>query len=212
MSEPPQHDPPGEEVDGTEARLDGYLAHLAEGRTRLADGRRVTSEELAPIVYEDLRRIAAGLFRHESEGLTLQPTALVNEAYLRLADQREGWANRAQFLSVAALAMRRILVGSARERARLKRGGALKRVTLTGRDPVQPESGWDPLDLEGALQALGEVKERYVRIAELRYFAGLSIPEIASVLGVGTTVIEREWAKARAYLSVRLEGYGEGAG
>ncbi|MEM7305014.1 MAG: ECF-type sigma factor [Planctomycetota bacterium] len=182
-------------------RSDGYLG-------RLADGRRVTSEQLAPIVYEDLRRLARQLFHKERPGATIQPTALVHEAYLRLADQKaDGWENRAQFMAVAALAMRRVLANAARDRGRLKRGGGFERVTLSDVEPEQPENEIDVLELEEALEALGKVKERYARIAELRYFAGLTVPEVARVLGVGKTIVDREWAMARAYLALKLESH-----
>jgi len=180
--------------------------------TRLADGRRVSGEELLPIVYEDLRRLADGIFRGERPGITIQPTAHVHEAYLRLADQKEdGWESRDQFLAVAATAMRRVLSNAARDRKRLKRGGDLARVTLTGRDPEHPEDELDLLDLEEALESLARINERYVRIAELRYFAGLTIDEVGRVLGVTRTVIDREWSKAKAYLALRLESHGPDA-
>ena len=175
--------------------------------TQLADGSSVSSQELAAIVYEDLHRMAKALFRRESPDHTLQPTALVHEAYLRLADQKvaDGWDNRAQFLAVAATAMRRVLANAARSRQSLKRGGGAERVTLTGNDSVDSPQQIDLIDLEAALEHLAGIKERYVQIVELRYFAGLSIPEIAQVLGVSPTIIDRDWAKARAYLAVRLQ-------
>ena len=106
--------------------------------TRLADGRRLSAEELAPLVYEDMRRIAHGLFQREGVGITIQPTAVVHEAYLNLALQKEeGWENRAQFLGVAATAMRRVLIDAARERSQLKRGGGHQRVTLSDAEPRQ---------------------------------------------------------------------------
>ncbi|MEO0650417.1 MAG: ECF-type sigma factor [Planctomycetota bacterium] len=177
--------------------------------TLLLDGTWVSGEELAPIVYEDLRRIAHSLFRAERPGITIQPTALVHEAYLRLADQKaDGWESRRQFLSVAATAMRRVLANAARDRSRLKRGGGAARVTLTGNEPREPEQGIDLLQLEEALESLERVKERYARIVELRYFAGLSIDETAQTLGVSPTIVDREWAKAKAYLALELEDRG----
>jgi RNA polymerase sigma factor (TIGR02999 family) len=180
--------------------------------TRLADGREVTSQELANLVYDDLHAMAKALFRRESRALTLQPTALVHEAWLRLADQRVegGWQNRAHFLGIAARSMRRVLANAARDRGRLKRGGGADRVTLTGNDPETSPRDLDLVDLDAALEALAKVKERYARIVELRYFAGLTIAEVAEVLGVSTTIVEREWAKARAWLALKLESAGEG--
>jgi RNA polymerase sigma factor (TIGR02999 family) len=176
--------------------------------TPLADGRAVTSAELAGLVYDDLHRMASTLFRRESRALTLQPTALVHEAFLRLADQQveDGWRNRAHFLAIAARSMRRVLADAARERKRLKRGDGADRVTLTGNDPEGPPLDLDLVDLDEALDGLAQVKQRYARVVELRYFAGLTIPEVAEVLGVSPTIVDREWAKARAWLAVKLEG------
>lgn len=181
-------------------------AGLEEPHTLLADGRRLSGEELAPVVYEDLRRLAHSLFRREKPGITIQPTALVHEGYLRLADQRNSeWESRAHFLSVAATAMRRILANAARDRQAVKRGGAAVRVTLTGREPEHDSEDLFLLDLEQALEALARIKERYARIAELRYFAGLSVDETARVLGVSPTVIDRDWSKAKAHLALFFE-------
>lgn len=191
----------------TFAELDD--APVASALTQLADGRRVTGRELAPIVYEDLRKLAHHLFQRENPGATIQPTALVHEAYMRLADQKaEGWANRSQFMAVAALAMRRILTSRARERASLKRGGASDRVTLSDQDPAESNAELDLIDLDQALDSLAQLKPRYARIAELRFFAGLSISEVAETLGVSTTIINRDWAKARAWLALELEEQG----
>ena len=191
------NDPENTDSDSTEAYL-----------TQMANGTSVSSRELATIVYDDLHRMAKALFQRESRDHTLQPTALVHEAYLRLADQKvaSGWENRAQFLAVAATAMRRVLSNAARDRQSLKRGGGAEQVTLTGNDSADAPLEIDLIDLDAALEHLAGVKERYVRIVELRYFAGLSIPEIAKVLDVSPTVIDRDWAKARAYLALRLQG------
>ena len=180
--------------------------------THLADGRAVSSRELAALVYEDLRAMASRLFRREAHALTLQPTALVHEVFLRLVDQNveQGWRNRAQFLAVASRCMRRLLANAARDRGRQKRGGAVERVTLTGQEPEAPEQTIDLLDLDAALEELGRVKERYARIVEMRYFAGLTIAEVAAVLGVSATLVDREWAKARAWLALKLERPGAG--
>ena len=175
--------------------------------THLADGRRVSSRELAGVVYEDLHRMAQVVFRQETPGITLQPTALVHEVYLKLAEQKVegGWENRAHFLSVAATAMRRVLINAARERRADKRGGGNHRVTWIDGDAVEDDRTSDLLDLESALERLAGIKERYVRIVELRTFAGLTVPEVARVLGVTGTVVDREWARARAYLALWLE-------
>ena len=180
--------------------------------TCLADGRRVSGEELLPIVYEDLRRLANHYFRGQDAGVTIQPTVLVHEAYMRLADhEEEGWEGRSHFFAVAAKAMRQVLANAARDRGRLKRGGGMARVTLTGREPENEADGLDVLELDEALELLSRVKERYARIAELRFFAGLTIDEVAKVFGVSRTIIDREWAKAKAYLTVKLAESGGSA-
>lgn len=187
---------------GKEPEVDSYL-------TRLADGRAVSTEELAPVVYDDLRRLADAFFRRERAGITLQPTALVHEAYLKLvAQDQQSWENRAHFLAVAATAMRRVLVNAAKSRGREKRGRGWERVTLAGVESDGPVGDVGLVELEEALQRLTKVKERYVRIVELRYFAGLTLDEVGEVLGVSRTIIVREWAKAKAWLTTWLEDRG----
>jgi RNA polymerase sigma-70 factor (ECF subfamily) len=173
--------------------------------TRLDDGRALSTAELSSLVYDDLRRLADAYFQRETPGLTLQPTALVHEACAQLLGQRnQDWDNRGHFLAVAATCMRRILMNAARDRGRQKRGGDWELVTLQD-GPGQAEHSLGLLDLEAALQRLEGIKERYARIVELRYFAGLSLAETADVLGVSTTVVSRQWAKARAWLEHALE-------
>ena len=178
--------------------------------TILADGRRVTTDELAPLLYDELREMAENFFRKERPGLTLQPTALVHEAWMRLASQEQDWANRSHFLALAATTMRRVLSNAGRARKADKRGGDRARVTLSGAEVEEGTSGSeldvDILDLDAALETLAGVNERYVRILELRYFAGLSIEEAAEVMGLSRTQIVREWAKAKAWLAAKLEG------
>ncbi|MEM7307256.1 MAG: ECF-type sigma factor [Planctomycetota bacterium] len=183
-----------------------------EPRTLLADGRALTTEELGPLVYDDLRRMADALFRRE-RNVTLQPTALVHEAYLRLAAQdKQTWENRAQFLAVAARAMRRVLVSSARARGRLKRGGGWERVTLGTAADGAPVLQADLLDLDAALARLEQVKERYVRIVELIFFAGMTLEEAGRVLGISRTMVSREWVKAQAWLATQLQDLREDGG
>lgn len=183
---------------------DGGSSDPGAPRTRLADGRSLSTEELAPVVYDDLRRLALAYFRKEAPGVTLQPTALVHEACLQLLGQRnQSWESRAHFMSLAATAMRRILIDAARTRARQKRGGGRERVTL-GEAGSSQALDVSVLDLDAALERLAGVSERYVRIVELRYFAGLDLDETADVLGVGRSTIVREWAKARAWLQDAL--------
>ena len=181
------------------------MSELPPEHTRLNDGRILSTEELAPIVYDDLRRLASGYLRREIAGQTLQPTALVNEACIQLLGQDvQDWESKGHFLAVAATAMRRILINAARDKGRLKRGGDRNRVSLS--EASGPEAlEVDLLDLDAALERLAGVNERYVRIVELRYFSGLSIDETALALGSSRASVVREWAKARAWLEDALE-------
>lgn len=157
-------------------------------------------EDLVPLVYRELRRQAAAYLRRERRDHTLQPTALVNEAYVRLmGQQRATWQNRAQFFGVAAQMMRRILVDHARERQAAKRPGGI-RVTLDDRvGAVQPPE-CELLMLDDALQELARIDERQAHIVELKYFGGLSEEEVAAVLSLSRATITREWQSARAWL------------
>jgi RNA polymerase sigma factor (TIGR02999 family) len=152
-------------------------------------------------VYEELRRRAAAHLRRERPGHTLQPTALVHEAYLRLVDQqRTAWQNRAQFLAIASQMMRRILIDRARTRKRAKRGGDRKQVSLDHVDIATHPIEIDVLDLDAALHRLATLDPRVSRIAELRFFGGLSLDETGEVLGVSRATVERDWQVARAWL------------
>ena len=175
-------------------------------RTRLHDGREVDARELAGLVYADLRRIAGSLFKRQPVGATLQPTALVHEAYVRLADRSASdWRDRAHFLAVAARTMRGVLVDAARARGSLKRGGAGERVTLAEGLAIAADGQILLLDLEAALVRLGKVKERYVELVELRLFGGLEFDEIAAVLELSRRQVFKDWGLARSYLEVFLE-------
>jgi RNA polymerase sigma factor (TIGR02999 family) len=170
-------------------------------------GKREALDLLLPAVYGELRAMAARYLRAEREGHTLQPTALVHEAYVRLADQRDvEWRNRAHVLGVAAQIMRRLLVDHARTRGRQKRGAGLN-IPLDGVDVAAPgESDVDLVVLDGALDRLAALSAQQGRIVELRYFGGLSIEETAEVLGVSTMTVKRGWAMARAWLHRELSG------
>ena len=161
-------------------------------------------EDLVPLVYQQLRKRAAAYLRRERRDHTLQPTALVNEAYIRLmGQQRVTWLNRAQFFGVAAQIMRRILVDHARERQAAKRPGGV-RVTLDdGMGTVQPLD-CELLMLDDALQELARIDERQAHIVELKYFGGLSEEEVAAVLSLSRATITREWQSARAWLYRRM--------
>lgn len=163
-------------------------------------------EKLIPLVFEDLRQIAARMFRRESDGHTLQPTALVNEVYLRLVDQRKiHWANREQFFGVAALLMRRILVDYAKRRDAAKRGsGAVKLPLDEALGLVAFQENVDMVDLDEALSRLAELDPRQSRIVEMHYLMGLSHEEIAEVLGLSVTTIKREWKTAKLWLHREL--------
>ena len=156
---------------------------------------------LMPLVYDELRRIAAGYIRRERPGQTLQATALVNEAFVRLAaEQPRSFANRQHFVAIAALSMRQILVQRARARKAAKRGGAPNRVTLDeGLVSTEPR-GVDVLALDEALTRLAALDSEQARIVELRYFGGLTVEETANVVGVSPATVKRQWAMARAWL------------
>jgi len=164
-------------------------------------------EVLVPLVYAELRRQAARALRREGEGHTLQATALVHEAWLRLDGQHDArWESRTQFLAVAAQMMRRVLVDHARARRALKRGGAGTQVTLGDADhAVASSDDVDVLALDEALARLATIDPRKARLVELRYFAGMSIPEAATALGVSLATVGREWAVARMWLRRELE-------
>jgi RNA polymerase sigma factor (TIGR02999 family) len=171
-----------------------------------SDGRRDALENLMPLVYEDLRRVAAGYMRQEAAGHALQPTALVHEAYVRLIDQKQvKWRNRAHFFGVAASMMRRILVDHARRRRAEKRGGNRERVTLTDIEvAAEGPREIDVLALHESLERLATFDPQQERIVELRYFGGLTIEETAEVVGVSTATVVREWTIAKAWLRANL--------
>ena len=168
-------------------------------------------DQMLPVVYQELHRLASHYLSREATGHTLQPTALVHEAYLRLVDQRRvDWRNRAQFLGLAASMMRRILVNHARDRAARKRGGDPERVSLSLVESPSGQPDIELIALEDALQRLAEVDVRKSRVVELKFFGGLTIEEIAEVLQISGATVEREWAFARAWLLQAIEGAGAG--
>jgi RNA polymerase sigma factor (TIGR02999 family) len=164
--------------------------------------------DLMPLVYDELRRIAARYISRERPGQTLQATALVNEAYVRLAAERpREFANKTHFLAIAALSMRQILVQRARARKAAKRGGAPHRITLDDRniDQAHLPADVDVLALDEALSKLAALDAEQAQIVELRYFGGLTVEETAEVLGSSPATVKRHWAMARAWLKQTLE-------
>ena len=184
---------------------------VTEALNGLAKGDEKALDRLLPVVYRELKRLAAGYLRSERAEHTLQPTALAHEAYLRLVGrERIEWQNRAHFLGVAARAMRESLVDQARRRKALKRGGGQ---ALTLYDEALPVAGGRPIafdDLDQALVDLSRLSERQAKVVELRYFGGLTIEETGEVLGISPVTVKRDWATARAWLYRELTGSSAG--
>jgi len=181
---------------------------------RMSEGESAAADELLPLVYDELRSMAARLFRSQPAQHTLEPTALVHEAYLKLAgsepDRRGAWQDRAHFLAVAARAMRQVLVNHARDKGAQKRGGkdAWCRVTLAQADAASAPQ-LDVLGIHEELEALQAIDPRQGRIAELRIFGGLGLDETAEVVGISRRTVALEWKMAKAWLARRLEVGGE---
>jgi RNA polymerase sigma factor (TIGR02999 family) len=167
-----------------------------------SDGDRAALDKLMPMVYQELRRLARYYMRRERAGHTLQTSALVNEAYLRLIDyKRMRWQDRAHFLAVAAQAMRRILIEHARSRQSARRGGAeARQVSLDEAAVLADEQAAEMIALDDALTSLAALDPRKSRVVELRYFGGLEIEETAEVLGISPATVKREWSTARLWL------------
>ncbi len=179
--------------------------------SRIEAGDRAASEELLPLVYQELRRLAEARLANEKPGQTLQATALVHEAYVRLVDGNslQQWENSRHFFSAAAESMRRILIERARQRASLKRGGDRERVALEIADPaVLPLACDDILGLEEALQKLEQQHPRKAELVKLRFFAGLTVPQAASALEISTSTAENDWTYARSWLRLEMSGAG----
>lgn len=173
-----------------------------------SDGSREALDKLLPVVYDELRRLAHSYLTHERPDHTLQTTALVHEAYLKLIDQRSvNWQNRAQFFALSAQAMRRILIDSARRHTSVKRGSGGPKISLDEAAPVSGETANESLlALDMALQELQKVDAEQSRIVELRYFGGLTIEETAEVLKSSPATVKREWTMARAWLYQAMAG------
>lgn len=182
-----------------------YLVEWNEGNPDALD-------KLMPLVYGELRRLARGYLRRERPGHTLQPTALVHEAFLRLIDQNAvRWQNRAHFFGIAAQMMRRILVNHAVNRRAGKRGGSARKVSLDEATGLAEHRDIDVIALNEALTELEAIDPRQSRVVELRFFGGLSIEESAEVLSLSTATVKREWSTARLWLRRRMSDRGSSA-
>jgi RNA polymerase sigma-70 factor, ECF subfamily len=173
------------------------------GRWKQGDSQAI--DQLMALVYPELKKIAAAYLRSEKPGHTLQPTALINEAYLRIVDQTSPWASRAHFYGIAAQLMRRILLDHARRKFSSKRGGRVARVGVEFAAEVpEVEKTSDLLEIDRALTQLAALDERQAKVVELRYFGGLSIEETAEALDISVATVKREWTMARAWLKREL--------
>jgi RNA polymerase sigma factor (TIGR02999 family) len=188
--------------------IDDDRGESGPGSEPLSHGEPRPAREILPLVYDELRRLAAQRMARESPGQTLQATALVHEAYLRLVggDPEKPWDGRGHFFAAAAEAMRRILVENARRRHRLKRGGGRGRVDLDDAQPAAPETDDDLLALDEALEKLAQNDPVKAQLVQLRVFAGLTLAEAAEILGLSISTAERYWAYARAWLRVEIAG------
>jgi len=172
---------------------------------RLSDGDRDAVNDLLPLVYEELRRLAGSYLRQERSDHTLQPTALVNEAYLKMVDINQiSWQNKAHFVAVAANQMRRILVDHARRRNAFKRGGEFHILTLNDEIDKAADETTELIELDDALTELARMDALKAQIVEMRYFGGLTMDEVAEVLGVSVITVKRHWKMTKAWLYGRL--------
>lgn len=189
----------GDDVESVSADVTALLKKLAGGNQDAANA-------LAPMIYQELHRLAVGHLRHERPNHTLQPTALVHEAYLKLVVQRNAdWQSRAHFFAVASNLMRRILVDYARRHLRAKRGAGQAKLSLDEVFLVSTNRSAEMLALDESLTGLERLDARQARIVELRYFGGLTVEEVAKVLGISPTSVRREWTSAKAWLYGELK-------
>ena len=182
------------------------MADITQLLAEWSDGNQSALDELYPLVYDELHRLARRYMSRERKGHTLQTTALINEAYVRLVDQKNvHWANRSHFFAISAQIMRRILIDHARRHAYAKRGGGAQQISLDEAAVVLGQAS-ELLRLDEALQSLAELDPRRSQVVELRYFGGLSNEEIAGVLKVSANTVTRDWNMARAWLYQQLAG------
>ncbi len=184
------------------------MSNVTQILTAIEQGDQAASEKLLPLVYQELRRLAAAKLASEKPGQTLQPTMLVHEAYLRLVDveKPQQWNHRGHFYAAAAEAMRRILVENARRRQTLKRGGDRERLPLDVEQLAAPERHSDLLALDEALSRLAQQRPEIARLVSLRYFSGLTMQQAAKALGTSLRTAERNWTYAKAWLLDAVEG------
>lgn len=192
--------------------MDSTPAEVTSLLNKLAEGDQEAVAKLVPLIYDELRRIAGSRLRHERPNHTLQTTALVHEAYMKLvAHRKANWQNRAQFFGVASQVMRRILVDYARGQHRIRRGGRQQRVLLDDILLISPHRADELLAVNESLSKLERMDPRQARIVELRYFGGLTVDEIAEVVGVASKTVSRELKVAKAWLYDDLHQNCEGA-
>jgi len=184
------------------------MADIALLLDRWEQGERAALDEMLPSIYSELKELARIYLSRERPDHTLQPTALVHEAYMKLIQQRQvDWRNRAHFLGVAASVMRRVLLHHARDRKAQKRHGALERVDLDDAlEAFEHDTTVDMMDLNAALEELAALEPRHEQVVELRIFGGLSVEESAEVMGVSSATVRRDWSVARLFLQRRLNG------
>lgn len=182
------------------------MTEVTQVLSAMEGGDPLAAEQLLPLVYDELRRIAARKMGHEQPGQTLQATALVHEAFVRLVDTErvQNWNSRGHFFAAAAEAMRRILIERARQKKSLKGGGEFRRHDLAGIEPAMAESNVDLLALDEALIKLEAIDPRPAKLVKLRFFAGLTIEQAAEALGISTSTADNDWEYARCWLKVQM--------
>ncbi len=182
------------------------VGEVTQALRELQGGTRAAWDKLLPLVYDEFRQLAADFLRRERKNHTLQPTALVHEAYLKLVDQsRVDWQGRTHFFAVGAQAMRRILVDHARQHRAVKRGGDRHRIELDEKLMAGSQQDEDLLDLDDALVELSRLDPQHGRMVELRFFGGLTVAELAEVMGMSKRSVEREWTMVRSWLRRELD-------
>jgi RNA polymerase sigma-70 factor, ECF subfamily len=191
--------------------MDSQPGEITQLLQAMHTGDRSAADKLLPLVYKELHRLAAAYMRRERPDHTLQPTALINEAYLRLAGEDVDWNGRAHFIGLAAHVMRQVLVDHARAHKAERRAGGLRRVDMDENLAIAPERLGEIQFIDEALERLARRNQRQARVVELRYFGGLSVEQIASVLGIAPRSVKRDWSLARIWLHRELHPDSESA-